>query len=532
DTSVVFNEIMYHPATNEPAMEWVELRNQMSVDVDLSGWSITGGIQYSFASNTIVRGGGYVLVALSPPTLMATVGSTNVLGPFTVNYGVDGDWPVAPDGSGVSLAKRDRDSASGPAENWTWSEQVGGTPGADNFLPDTPPETRLVPVDSTWRYDASGTDLGTAWRGPGYPDDAWASRAALTNRPVPGLFNTGLGANGNALSSGALDPHYLLTAAAQGVVGTNAIVMLNNAAWLANDATSVWIGVNNNGANNVNAGAYNYQTSFSLSGFLPATVRINLTTAVDNDLTNVFFNGLPTGLATSGFSAFNPPLTINSGFVAGTNTLEFRTVNAGTTPNPHGFRAVLSGTGLAINTNAPLPLGPTTYYFRKSFTFSGDPAFTRLQLNPVVADGAAFYLNGVEVYRQNLPPAASYGTFAVSNVVSPTYSGPIEISAASLRAGLNVLAVEVHPAVDSTDDILLGAELISTPLPAPSVALAFNELSSSTNGEFWLELANYGTNTIQLDGDVIVRDGLTDNEYLFPAGRSIAPGGYLAITNT
>ena len=83
DTSVVFNEIMYHPATNEPAMEWVELRNQMAVDVDLSGWSITGGIQYSFASNTIVRGGGYVLVALSPPTLMTTVGSTNVLGPFT-----------------------------------------------------------------------------------------------------------------------------------------------------------------------------------------------------------------------------------------------------------------------------------------------------------------------------------------------------------------------------------------------------------------------------------------------------------------
>ena len=24
DTSIVFNEIMYHPATNEPAMEWVE----------------------------------------------------------------------------------------------------------------------------------------------------------------------------------------------------------------------------------------------------------------------------------------------------------------------------------------------------------------------------------------------------------------------------------------------------------------------------------------------------------------------------
>ena len=68
DTSVVFNEIMYHPATNEAALEWVELRNQMAVDVDLSGWSLRGVVDYTFASNTIVRGGGFVVVALSPST--------------------------------------------------------------------------------------------------------------------------------------------------------------------------------------------------------------------------------------------------------------------------------------------------------------------------------------------------------------------------------------------------------------------------------------------------------------------------------
>src|SRR5438093_443591 len=91
DSTVVFNEIMYHPVTNEPLMEWVELRNELAVDVDLSGWSITGGIQYTFASNTIVRGGDYVLVALSPPTLMAVTGSTNVLGPFTGRLNNNGD---------------------------------------------------------------------------------------------------------------------------------------------------------------------------------------------------------------------------------------------------------------------------------------------------------------------------------------------------------------------------------------------------------------------------------------------------------
>ena len=133
DTSVVFNEIMYHPSTNETTMEWVEFYNQMAVDVDISGWSVTGGIQYTFPSDTIVRGGGYLLLALSPETMAALTGLTNVCGPFagrlsnsgeelqlcnnsgrivdTVSYGVDGDWPVAPNGSGESLAKRDRDTA-------------------------------------------------------------------------------------------------------------------------------------------------------------------------------------------------------------------------------------------------------------------------------------------------------------------------------------------------------------------------------------------------------------------------------------
>src|SRR5436309_13722852 len=83
DTSLVFNEIMYHPATNEAAMEWVELKNQMAVDIDISGWSIAGGIQYTFPSNMIVRGGGFVVVAASPATLAPISGLTNILRPFT-----------------------------------------------------------------------------------------------------------------------------------------------------------------------------------------------------------------------------------------------------------------------------------------------------------------------------------------------------------------------------------------------------------------------------------------------------------------
>src|SRR4029077_13282941 len=60
----------------------------------------------------------------------------------------------------------------------------------------------------------------------------------------------------------------------------------------------------------------------------------------------------------------------------------------------------------------------------------------------------------------------------------------------------------------------------------------FNELSASTNAEFWLELINYGTNPIPLAGWVIARDGLAKSEYVFPAGPPLAAGGYRSVTNT
>src|SRR5258706_5305264 len=146
DTVVVFNEIMYHPATNEPAMEWVELHNQEAVDVDLSGWRLDGGIHFTFVSNTIVRGNGYLVIASSPSALMAASGLTDVLGPFTgrlsnsgdtlqiknnsgrvmdeISYGVDRDWPLAPDGCGVSLSNVDRDTATGAVARLTTSDRI------------------------------------------------------------------------------------------------------------------------------------------------------------------------------------------------------------------------------------------------------------------------------------------------------------------------------------------------------------------------------------------------------------------------
>ena len=48
DSTVVINEVMYHPVTNEEGLEWIELYNQLSVDIDISRWRLEGGIDYEF----------------------------------------------------------------------------------------------------------------------------------------------------------------------------------------------------------------------------------------------------------------------------------------------------------------------------------------------------------------------------------------------------------------------------------------------------------------------------------------------------
>lgn len=203
DSVVVFNEVHYHPATNESASEWIELHNQMAIDIDLSAWSLRGGVDYTFTEGTVIPGGGHLVIAADPAALQTATGLTNIVGPFTgrlnnssarldlrdrndrlmdrMEYGDEGKWPIAPDGSGATLTKRNPNTPSNSPDYWTSSVTAGGTPGGRNFPKSFKPQRRTyVSFDSLWRYEASGTDLGNAWRGPGFDDSAWSGRNTAT----------------------------------------------------------------------------------------------------------------------------------------------------------------------------------------------------------------------------------------------------------------------------------------------------------------------------------------------------------------
>lgn len=184
DSVVTINEIMYHPS--DETSEWLELHNQMAVDVDMSDWRLSAGIDYEIPGGTVIPAGGYLVVALDPG---ATPGS---IGPFVgrlansgetlrlrnnndrimdeVSYADDGRWPVAPDGPGVSLAKRQPGLTGGDPSNWSFRTIVGGTPGQRNFrdprspgVPASVDDLSLVAEGDRWRFNEAGTDLGAGW---------------------------------------------------------------------------------------------------------------------------------------------------------------------------------------------------------------------------------------------------------------------------------------------------------------------------------------------------------------------------------
>ena len=142
DSTTVINEVFYHPA-DDSHTEWVELANTMSYDMDLGGWRLTGAVEYAFPSDTTIAAGKFLVVAADPSKVTLPSIFDTPLGPFEgklsnqgerielrnvsdrlmswVDYNDREPWPVAPDGSGASLAKRHPETDSASVESWAAS---------------------------------------------------------------------------------------------------------------------------------------------------------------------------------------------------------------------------------------------------------------------------------------------------------------------------------------------------------------------------------------------------------------------------
>ena len=162
--SVVINEFHYNPAFNPSRESFIEIYNDTEATMDLSGWSIRGGVDFYFPPGTFLAAHAFVVVAENPATVLSRYGVT-AFGPWAGGLNNDGEqitlrdffndivdevdfknefpWPIAADGSGSSaqLANPTLDNDLGSS----WRSALP-TPGATNlaFVTNAPPNIRQV----------------------------------------------------------------------------------------------------------------------------------------------------------------------------------------------------------------------------------------------------------------------------------------------------------------------------------------------------------------------------------------------------
>lgn len=113
-----------------------------------------------------------------------------------------------------------------------------------------------------------------------------------------------------------------------------------------------------------------------------------------------------------------------------------------------------------------------TYYFRRIFTVADATVFTSLNAGLLRDDGAVVYLNGLEVWRSNMPT----GTVSYLTLAASAASGTDEntyftttLSPSFLHAGTNLIAIEVHQNSNGSSDLSFDFALagrFGTPTPS------------------------------------------------------------------
>ena len=151
-TGLAITEIMYKPEARADGrmLDFIEIYNSNPYWEDISGYKLSGDVDFTFPPGTILQGGAFAVVAKSPADLGSIHAISNVFGPYTNNLPTEGTirlrnkenaiflevpysnrppWPVAADGTGHSLVLRRPSHGERNPEAWDISDAVGGSPG-------------------------------------------------------------------------------------------------------------------------------------------------------------------------------------------------------------------------------------------------------------------------------------------------------------------------------------------------------------------------------------------------------------------
>ncbi|MFC2134222.1 CotH kinase family protein [Bacteroidota bacterium] len=150
---VVINEIHFNPAEGDH-YEFVELYNTGNSAVDLSGYSFTEGIEFTFPQGSSINPDEYIIIARNAntyyglgyqvfgwngdalPNNWATIQFNDNTGTEVdwISYFIGNGWTSEADGRGPSLELSETNLENVYYVNWRASFTMGGTPGQPNLV--------------------------------------------------------------------------------------------------------------------------------------------------------------------------------------------------------------------------------------------------------------------------------------------------------------------------------------------------------------------------------------------------------------
>ena len=450
---IVVNEIQFHPRPGDD--EYVELKNVTGAAVKLydpdfptNTWQLNG-LGFRFPMNTEISANGFVLLtggdpnafrtkhsipaavlifgpvpgalqdngetlALQrpgPPDLNTNTGNYYV--PYTdidvVDFGNQSPWPTGANGTGASLERLNAAAYGNDPINWRASPGAP-SPGIDN-VGNRPPAVSA----GTDRSLTSATvpltiTLDGSATDDGFPNPPGTLSPGWTQLNGPGLVTF---ANASQPSTSATFPQFgtyvLRLAASDGALETSANLTITLA---------------------------------------QATVPVTFVTK--GSIWRYLDDGSDQGTAWRG------PAFGDSTWKSGAAELGYGDAGEG--------RPEVTIVGFGPDANAKY----VTTYFRRPFTVVGAALVRNLAVNLMRDDGAVVYLNGTEIFRDNMPPeTVDYRTLALNAVGSADeatfYSQPVNSSL--LVEGVNTLAVEIHQANLPSSDLSFDLELTGEGIP-------------------------------------------------------------------
>src|SRR5207302_9835729 len=82
---VIISEIMYHPTNRADGLnlEFIELFNSNPYFEEISGFRLTGDVDFTFPSDSVMAARSYLVIAAVPTDMQSVYGIACVIGPYT-----------------------------------------------------------------------------------------------------------------------------------------------------------------------------------------------------------------------------------------------------------------------------------------------------------------------------------------------------------------------------------------------------------------------------------------------------------------